>query len=150
YENTGSELVALLLESDEIKRLKPRFNSAQKRTRAIPHYGIYKGMDASGYITLFIDRLKMGVEPLTTADSALEVRETFYRAIEKHHLCLTKCGLHNLGGPCFDYHLHKCFGACINEEDPETYNRRVMQAISDFSFENESFFIIGDGRKKEE
>jgi DNA polymerase-3 subunit epsilon len=32
YELTGSELVALLLESDEIKRIKPPFNTAQKRT----------------------------------------------------------------------------------------------------------------------
>jgi DNA polymerase-3 subunit epsilon len=150
HENTGSELVALLLESDEIKRIRPVYNSAQKRTRAIPFYGIYKGMDPSGYITLFMERLKPGVEPLTTADSTYEVKDIFYKAIEKHHLCLAKCGLHNLGGACFDHQLHKCYGACIEKEVAETYNRRVLQAINSFSFENESFFIVGEGRSKEE
>lgn len=31
FENTGSELVALLLESDEIKKRKPMLNLAQKK-----------------------------------------------------------------------------------------------------------------------
>ena len=40
YEVTGSELVALLLESDEIKRIKPKYNSAQKRTGGL--YGVFQ------------------------------------------------------------------------------------------------------------
>ena len=32
FEETGSELVALLLEDSEIKRIKPRINKAQRKT----------------------------------------------------------------------------------------------------------------------
>jgi DNA polymerase-3 subunit epsilon len=150
FVNTGSELVALLLESDEIKRMKPIFNASQKRTSAIPYYGIYKGIDAGGYINIYISRLRPDAEPLMTADNIISAREIFYKAIAKFQLCLSKCDLHNLGGPCFDYQLHKCLGACLEKEGPEDYNARAMKAIASFSFENECFFIVGNGRNKME
>jgi DNA polymerase III subunit epsilon len=53
-------------------------------------------------------------------------------------------------GACFHYHLHTCRGACIEKETPQSYNLRVKQAIKSFSFENENFFIVGDGRNKTE
>lgn len=146
YENTGSELAALLLESDEIKKHKPIFNSSQKRIRAIPYYGIYKGLDTLGYINIRIEKLRPNVEPLMTADNIYHAREIFYKAVADFELCLSKCDLHNLGGPCFDYQLHKCKGACIEKESAETYNKRAMKAISSFSFQSESFFMVDQGR----
>lgn len=45
YEETGSELLALLHESDTIKKLKPIFNRAQRRERNL--FGIYRVSNAS-------------------------------------------------------------------------------------------------------
>ena len=50
YEVTGDELVALLLESDEIKKIKPIYNVSQKKARAVPFYGIFNQYDQYGYI----------------------------------------------------------------------------------------------------
>ncbi len=150
FEITGSELIALLLESDEIKRLKPIYNVAQKRTRAVPFFGIYQASDTEGYVNLHIEKLKEGVEPLMTADSIFSAKNVFYKLIAEYKLCLSKCGLHNLGGPCFDYQLHKCLGACLEKESPAEYNSRVMAAIESVSFKNESFFVLDSGREKSE
>ena len=146
YELTGSELVALLLESDEIKRIRPRYNSQQKRSRAVPFYGLFDEVDEQGYINLRVERLLPGMEPLTTLDSLMKAQQFMYRRIEQFSLCLQKCGLHKTGGPCFNQQIRLCHGACTGAEPPEAYNARVRQAIERFSFENESFFIVGKGR----
>jgi len=150
FENTGSELLALLLESDEIKRLRPIFNHAQKRTRMIPYYGIFMRVDENGYKNLFVKRLLEGDEPLRLVDNMMSARELIYRLLNKYKLCSAKCDLHHSGGACFEYQIHKCYGACVAEETNDSYNERVNMAIETISFQNESFFIIDIGRHREE
>ena len=149
-ENTGSELIALLLESDEIKKLKPIYNTSQKRTSAVPFYSIYEKLDDAGYVNLYVDRHQEGLESLTTVDSGMEAKKIFERVVEKYNLCLAKCELHNFKGACFNYQIKKCKGACVGSENPEEYNARVEQAIKSFSFQNQSFFLIGKGREEGE
>jgi DNA polymerase-3 subunit epsilon len=148
YEVTGSELVALLLESDEIKRIKPKYNSAQKRTGGL--YGIFQEEDKNGYIHLYYDRLAAGKEPLVVLQNYHRAQGFLYRQVEKFGLCLKMCGLHKIKGPCFDYQLRRCKGACINLELAEAYNVRVQEAINSFSFSNENFIIVGRGRSRGE
>ena len=50
YELTGSELIALLKESEEIKIELPIFNRAQRRS--LYNYGIYMNLELDGYIHL--------------------------------------------------------------------------------------------------
>lgn len=150
YEPTGSELVALLLESDEIKRLRPIFNQAQKRSRLIPFYGIFSQYDAFGYINLYVERLKEGDNPLRLADNFTSARELLQRLMHAHQLCSAKCDLHHSGGACFERQIHKCAGACVGEEPAEMYNQRVLQAMDRISFQNESFFLIDKGRQRDE
>ena len=40
------------------------------------------------------------------------------------------CGCHECSGCCFQYHLGKCFGACIGKESPEKYNERFTEAFA--------------------
>ncbi len=150
YESTGSELVALLLESDEIKHHRPLYNTSQKRTKAIPYYGIYQSLDNVGYINLIIERLKPGNQQLATADNMMSAKNLLYKIIEKHKLCHSKCNLHKTGGPCFNYQIHTCLGACLEVEKPDVYNLRVQEAIEGFSFHNETFFIVDKGRTADE
>lgn len=149
-ENTGSELIALLLESDEIKKIKPIYNTSQKRTSAVPFYSIYKKYDAAGYLNLYAGKHQEGLDSLATVDSGMEAKRIFENAVEKFELCLSKCDLHNFSGACFNYQIKKCRGACVSHEDPREYNLRVEQAIKKFSFENKSFFLVGKGREEGE
>lgn len=150
YEVTGNELVALLLESDEIKRIRPIYNVLQKRSRPVPFFGIFNEYDAMGYINFSIRKLKDGDEPMSTADNMHAARELLQSMVERYQLCLSKCDLHKMPGPCFYYHLHKCLGACTQNEDSASYNQRAMTAINRHSFQKESFFIIGKGRHEHE
>lgn len=150
YEATGDELVALLLESDEIKKIKPIYNVLQKRSGAIPYYGIFSAYDPMGYINFNIRKLKDRDEPIYTADNHASARSFLHNLTERYELCQSKCDIHHMQGPCFYVHLHKCKGACTGAEDPETYNLRALEAISRNSFQRESFMILGKGRKPDE
>ncbi|CAN5361194.1 hypothetical protein BH11BAC1_BH11BAC1_15010 [soil metagenome] len=150
FENTGNELVALLLESSEIKSIKPSYNISQKRTRTIPYYGIFQKSDRQKYINLYVKRLRQGEEPIVAMENMSAANELLNKVVEKFNLCLAKCDQHKTGGACIDRHLHKCLGACVVEEPASDYNRRVKKAIRSFSFESENFFIVGDGRNEVE
>ena len=149
YELTGSELVALLLESDEIKKHKPRFNRMQRESYY--QWGIFKKINEDGYITLKTERLKTNdEEPLITVRNAEEGAEILDAQVEKHNLCQKLCGLYDIKYACFRYHVKQCNGACIGKEDPEEYNKRVIQLIRKWRYENRNFYIVGEGRGKNE
>lgn len=150
YELTGNELVALLLESDEIKRLRPIYNVMQKRSRPVPFFGIFADYDEFGYINFSVRKLKDGDTPMSTADNMHSAKELLQMMVERYKLCLSKCGLQKIQGPCFNYQLHQCEGACVQKEDAETYNVKAMEAINRHSFQKESFFILGKGRDPKE
>ncbi|MFN8437497.1 MAG: exonuclease domain-containing protein [Cytophagales bacterium] len=150
YINTGSELVALLLESHLIKEKKPPYNVSQKRTRLVPHYGIYKYVDTKGYLTFEVKRLVTGINALATFDSMQQAKQFLQNLVLKYNLCLSKADLHHTGGACFNYHIKKCKGACTEKESAEIYNAKVLDAVKSFSFEEDCFFLIDNGRYKNE
>lgn len=149
YEITGSELIALLLESEEIKRHKPVYNIAQRRTPV--HCGIYLYTDENGYMRLTIENNAESVsDPLTSFNSVTEAKEFMIFLIERYHLCQKLCGLYKSNGACFQHQLGECAGACCGEESPEIYNLKVKKALSYFEYDTKSFFILDKGRSNDE
>lgn len=148
YQITGSELVALLLESHEIKTHKPLFNRARRRT--MYNYGLYKFKDENGYLQLNILKLIDGAIPLTSYTSKSEAKQHLYTLVETYQLCQKLCNLYESDGACFHYQIHQCLGACIQEESPNDYNLRVKEAIKNYQFKNDSFILVDEGRNKEE
>jgi DNA polymerase-3 subunit epsilon len=145
YELTGSELVALLKESEEIKQKKPFYNAAQKRTYF--QYGLFTDQQIDGYIRLALNKIKEGSLPLTAYATRKEGIDHLYHLNEKFQLCLTLTGLNNGKGACFHYSLKKCNGACKGLEAVEVYNFRVMEALASFQYEKQNSIIIDRGRK---
>ena len=148
YETTGSELVALLKESEEIKHNKPIFNRALRRT--IFTHALYNFTDESGYINLNIDKIDGRKNPITTFTNRQSAKSFLYNSIEKHELCQKLVGLYPSKTNCFNYTIDQCKGACIEEESIEDYNDRVQKLIAKNSFENKSLVIIDKGRELEE
>ncbi len=134
YELTGNELIALLLESDEIKRLRPRLNRSQ-RSRHFP-WGLVQWRDEQGYLHLDVEKLTN--QPCREARADFRILSEYpkvYRAkarlqqvVRDFELCARLTHLDEGEGPCFDYHLKRCHGACIGAEGPESYNARVRAA----------------------
>jgi DNA polymerase III subunit epsilon len=145
---TGSELVALLHESHEIKKHVPLFNRSQRRTTYT--YGIYSSMNENGYLCLKADKIKGEDVPHTVFHSQESARSCLTGLAEQYHLCQKLCGLYDTTGACFHYSIKLCDGACIGAEDVEAYNLRVKQALFQFEFEDKNFIIIDKGRKQNE
>jgi DNA polymerase-3 subunit epsilon len=148
FQTTGSELIASLLESDEIKKHKPLFNRTLRRTSFPCGLFSYTGKD--GYIRLTIESIKGDQMPLTAYSSKREARNHLTYLMEKYRLCAKFCGLYKGEGSCFEYHLGMCDGACSGEVSASDYNDRVIDLISFYSYHNKNFFIIDDGRHQEE
>ena len=148
FELTGSELVALLKESHEIKIHKPVFNKKQRRGST--EFGVFFYKDASGYIRFRVDRNRGEQGLLVAFPSHRQAREYLFNLCEQNNLCQKLCGLYDSAGACFYYHVHQCRGACIGRESPGDYNHRASRAIEHLNLKYSNFFIVEPGRHPEE
>ena len=153
YESTGSELAAMLLESYEIKALKPVVNKAQ-RTSEYPYF-IHHFYDQHGYINFKWEKSSIksrkNKQILAHYGSKQGAQSHLGGVTNELTLCQSKTGLYDKEGPCFHYKTDLCYGACINEESPEDYNSRAEHGISILKrIFDENFFIVLDGREPDE
>lgn len=153
YEVTGSELVALLHESAEIKRLLPPVNRAQR----IRNFSgcIYTYTDQNGYRCFAVGKrtgknarqLEL-VSDYPKVDSA---RMHLQSVVRQFELCYRLSNLDASDRACFHYSIKKCKGACIGEETPESYNERVELALQILNKRlSGSYFLIDQGRTETE
>jgi DNA polymerase-3 subunit epsilon len=149
YELTGSETIALLKESNLIKKYKPRYNRALRKDKY--PFGLYSFKNGKGYINLHIDYVKSKTTPPhTTFTSKQEGTRFLNYAFEYFNLCQKLLGLYPTKEACFQYHTKQCKGACIGEEKVESYNKRVEKLLKKLEYDTDSFFIIDQGRAKNE
>jgi DNA polymerase-3 subunit epsilon len=148
YELTGSELIALLRESAEIKEHKPLFNRAQRRSSF--QWAIYSFTDDQGYLNFRYGITDNEEPPLSVFSSREKAKSKLASLSAYYNLCQKLTGIYDTGGPCFQYHVGLCRGACCGKELPEKYNERASQAADEFVFSRRNFFIIDTGRDKEE
>ncbi|MDX2245587.1 MAG: exonuclease domain-containing protein [Bacteroidia bacterium] len=151
YEVTGSELVALLLENEEIKRLQPPFNRAQRRREF--KFGIYTEETPAGYRRFFVDKYQELRKPLAGFSQRTAAEGMLERKGRKFELCPKLYDAEKGPGRCFHHQLHICKGACVEEEPAETYNERVAQAAFEISYGRDqmaSFLVVGEGRDESE
>jgi DNA polymerase-3 subunit epsilon len=149
FELTGSELIALLLESFQIKKYKPLYNRAQRRS--LNNYGIYTYTDSAGYIRFYIEKNSALDEiPLVSFDSPIEAKQFLTLLVEKYKLCQKLCGLYNSQDACFHYQLNECQGACIGKEPSQSYNSRAEEIIRNFQYNSDNFWIVDKGRNTSE
>ncbi len=148
YEKTGSELVALLKENQEIKKNKPLFNRALRRT--IFTYALYSFVDDNGYINLKIDKADGRKTAITTFSNRQSAKSFMHKAVEDYNLCQKLTGLYPTKTNCFNYTIKQCEGACIKQETAESYNSRVESLIQKNSYTNLNMVIIDKGRDIDE
>jgi len=148
YEATGSELVALLKESEEIKRVKPKFNRSLRRSLFTS--ALHSFVDDKGYINLSIEKADGRRKAITTFSNRQSAKAFMFKVVEDFNLCQKLTGLYKTKSSCFNYDIKSCNGACIGEEDPELYNHRVNELIKKYSYNNQNMVIIDRGRDIDE
>lgn len=148
YELTGNELIALILESQEIRRLWPKYNQAQKYR--VEEWGIFDYEDRNGYLRFSVNIVTKGSHPLVRFSSKGEAWNFLWEKVREFDLCPKLCGLQVAKGLCFNYQTGECHGACEGVETVKRYNKRVHKAIDTFKSIGSSAAIIGKGRNIDE
>jgi DNA polymerase-3 subunit epsilon len=149
FETTGSELVAMLKESFEIKKYKPLYNRRQRRS--IFRYGLKTFTDQKGYIRLSLIKTDDDPDtPLACFTTKAEALSYIAYIIDRYKLCQKLCGRYPTNDHCFHYEIGACSGACIGKESPEIYNRRVLAFINNGGLRLENVLIIDEGRNTDE
>ncbi|HLP65123.1 exonuclease domain-containing protein [Flavobacterium sp.] len=148
YEETGSELIALLKESEEIKINKPIYNRAQRKS--IFQWALYEVLNEEGYLSLQLQKADGRKKEITAFTSIQEGKNALFRITEKYNLCQKINGLYESKNSCFQYKIKECNGACIQKESPDEYNQRVEDFINEMSFDNNNMVIVDRGRKIDE
>ncbi len=144
YDETGSELVALLKESEEIKINKPIYNRAQRKS--IFQFALYAEKDKNGYINLKLQKADGRKKEITSYTSLQEGKNALFTITSHYKLCQKLTGLYASKTNCFQYTIKECDGACIGTISPEEYNARVLSFIEKNSFENQNMVLVDKGR----
>ena len=118
YDETGSELIALLKESEEIKINKPKYNTAQRKS--IFSIGLYSEKDTNGYLNLKLQQIDRRKKEITSFKNLTEGNKALENIVSKYELS--------------------------TEIQPEEYNARVQKFINKNSFENQNMIIVDRGR----
>ena len=148
YELTGSELIALILESQEIRRIWPKYNLAQKYK--VEEWGIYDYEDRNGYLRFCVNVISKGTKPLITFSSKGDAWNFMWEKVKEFDLCPKLSGLQLAKGLCFSHQSGACKGACQGVETVKKYNKRAQKSIDSYFETGESVAIIGQGRMLEE
>jgi len=128
---TGSEVEALILEANLIKRLKPRYNVVLKDDKSYPYIVITnepfprvlvtrKKIPGGKYFGPYTDVKTMRFALKTVRDIFM-IRSCNYDLTEE----TIAAGKFKV---CLDYHIHKCEGPCEALVSAEHYNRKISQA----------------------
>lgn len=148
YETTGSELLALLKENEEIKQNKPVFNRALRKTKF--DLALYQFIDDKGYINLKVAKDDGRKKSITTFTNMQQAKAYMHRWTEEHSLCLKLAGLDSGKSNCFNYTIKQCLGSCIQKESPQEYNIRAQKLIEHHTFDHKNMVIIDRGRDIDE
>ena len=148
FEKTGSELIALLKESEETRQVRPLFN------RGVRHilytHQLTSFVDKNDYINLKIEKTDGRKKAITTFSNYQQAKSALFKIAEEYQLCQKLTGLYDTKKQCFNYTINECNGACINKESAAEYNTRVKAFLEEKSYENQNMLIIDRGREIEE
>lgn len=148
YEETGSELIALLKESEEIKINKPKYNRALNKT--IFPWSLYLEKNSGGYLSLKMQKTDARKKEVASFASHVEAQSALFKITDKYVLCQKINSLEAVKTNCFPYQLNQCNGACIEKESPADYNVRVEEFIQKNEFQNQNMIVIDRGRNLQE
>ncbi len=146
---TGSTLLATLLESQEIKRLMPDFNYAQRRKKY--RYGLFLRNRNDGLMTFNIGLINLKETPLKSFTRRKVAEEYLMKLTRQQSLCYRLANMNMDPFGCKNRNFGDCVGSCpINDLGVEAYNDRINRIIASFNYPYRNFFILGKGRDQGE
>ncbi len=145
---TGNELLAILLESHEIRRLWPNENRSQKRISQV--YGLYDYRDQNNKIRFGVDRVRKELKPLVTFGSHAAALQYLNSMIDVYGLCPKLCNSQTNAGPCISVKNEICDGYCLVQENVIAYNNKAQAFFDQLLADKKTYYIVGKGRSYKE
>lgn len=146
WELTGSEMMALLFEALEIKRLWPKYNSALKQPKAL--WGLFHYEDNSGYSRFQIAKVTKHLKPLESFFSSDDAIAFLKDGISSFDLCPRLCGLRKAG--CKEGEYQSCQGKCQSELPPSEYNINAQKLVARIEESKKEILLKMEGRDENE
>ena len=137
YEETGSEVIALLLEAYYIHSLMPKYNTLQKEI--IDPYIITSKMDSKGILRIQLIQKSYSDNQNEFYYNRTSVLQKVKEVQLKFNLCKRYAGIERTAKKCNDPVF--CKGICEGKEDKQTYNQRVQKAL-DYIFAQRPSYIL--------
>lgn len=148
FELSGSELVALLMESAAIKQHYPKYNLSQKNNPK--EFAIFCYEDRNGILHLAHNNIRSVPDPIVSFNTITECRSFLEKLCHAHKLCPKFCHLQENTVSCSHYSLDSCEGICRGNESKEAYNKKVERVIREARERNQNFMITEKGRHPDE
>lgn len=126
---TNTEVEALILESQLIKKLQPKYNILLKDDKAFPHIYIQKNHP---FPQVYKKRGVNEIEahcfgPFATIDAVdntiIALQKVFKLRNCSDHFFTTR------KRPCLQYHIKRCTAPCVQKVKEENYQQQVRQAL---------------------
>jgi excinuclease ABC subunit C len=133
---TGTEVEALHLEQNLVKRHRPPFNVRLRDDKSFPYIAVTVE-DEYPRVMFTRERHRRGVVYFGPYASAKKVRQTLdvlNRVFQFRPCEGPKPGRHS-GIPCLDYHIERCKAPCVGYVSPEEYGEIVDGVIEFLSGE---------------
>jgi DNA polymerase-3 subunit epsilon len=146
FQSTATELMAAILESTEIKRLWPAFNTSQKKQEEV--FGILVYEDQNGYMRLAIEKKGRYTNPVYTFHFKVDGHGVLRKLMKEYALCPKLCFMQTDNDPCIGMEEAYCEGACEKKEAPATYNQKVLKAIAALT-QRPSYLVLDKGLNEE-
>lgn len=147
HQSTATELMAAILESTEIKKLWPVFNTSQKKQEEV--YGIFVYEDQNSYLRLAIEKKRKNANPLYTFNYKVDGHGVLRKLMREFKLCPKLCFMQTSNDACVGIAEEHCLGACEKAEASSVYNERVLRAIASLT-QRPSYVVIDKGLSESE
>lgn len=145
YQSCGTELMAHILESTEIRRLWPMYNRSQRGY--LPRFGLFSYEDRQGIIRLGIEKHKQHYKPIFTFNTITEGHYWLRKLITEFELCMRLCNLAT-NNTCT--HNSCSCGEQTVPIDTAIYNQQVLAAIEWMQKHLPTFAVVDKGMADEE
>lgn len=140
FDRTVTDFGAQILESSQVKSLKPLYNSRLRRVRKL--FRLITEQHPDGYVYPEIKQVKVDDSDHIVQDhyglfrSPKQAQNKLQKLADHFFLCHQVLGIE--GGhvgdnkPCFRYQLKKCWGVCCQQESYVEHNDRLMKALQGY------------------
>lgn len=144
---SGNELMSLLMESHDIKRFYPKYNSAQKRYTKLLNLAVFENQKGILQLGVVVGRPR---SPFIQFNNRSAAYRFIQDLIEQYELCIYQQALQPLRQNAEVINHEACKGVCFGEESIEEYNDRVWDALNDLKPDLDREYIVLEGRTEEE